>query len=107
MIRYYVVLHRGEGISREAFLRAWTVEHAALARALPGVLAVATHPSLEGADFDGIGVLDFADERSLAACLASPEGQAVRAHTATFADPDRAQRFIVQVGQSLSGSYDG
>lgn len=107
MIRYYVVLHRKEGISREQFMQAWTVEHVALARSLPGVLAVAAHPAVDGADFDGVGVLDFADERSLQACLASAEGQAVRAHTATFADPDRAQRFVVQVGQTLRPSYDG
>ena len=107
MIRYFVVLYRKDGISPEEFMHAWTVEHVNLVRELPEVLSVSTYPSIEGSDFDGVGVLDFADERSLEACLASPKGQAVRAHTTTFADADRAQRFVVQVGETLKPSYGG
>lgn len=107
MIRYFVVLYRKQGVSREQFLHAWTVEHVAKVRQLPQVLAVATHPAIDGADFDGVGVLDFFDQASMEACLASPAGKAVRAHTATFADPDRAQRFVVQLDQTLRPSYDG
>jgi len=104
MIRYYVILYRKAGISREEFLHAWTVEHVAMVRGLPEVLSVATYPSIDGADFDGVGVLDFMDGASMAACLESPAGRAVRAHTASFADPDRAQRFVVEVDETTRPS---
>jgi len=111
MIRYVVVLCRRSGSTREEFHQAWA-EHGELVRRLPGVLAVTLNPAVEGSsvqrdDFDGIGFLDFPDVPTMEACLASPQARAVREHTATFADAQRAQRFVVQVGPTLTSSYDG
>ena len=108
MIRYVVALYRRPGSTREEFQAAWA-EHGELVRHLPGVLAVTLSPAVQEAaindgDFDGIGFLDFPDVAVMDACLASAQAMAVREHTATFADAQRAQRFVVHLGATLSPS---
>lgn len=108
MIRYVVVLYRRPGSTREEFQAGWA-EHGELVRRLPGVLAVTLSPSVQEAainddDFDGIGFLDFPDVATMDACLASAQARAVREHTATFADAQRAQRFVVHLSPTLTAS---
>ena len=99
MIRYVAVLRRRPGSSTEEFLAAWLGEHEPLARTLPHVRGVAFQPAVAVAgmeqEYDGVGVLEFDSIEDLQSSLASEQALALRAHTATFADPASVVRAIV------------
>lgn len=99
MIRYVAVLRRRQGSSVEDFLSAWLDEHQALARALPRVRTVCFQPSVQvpgmESAYDGVGFLDFDSVDDLVSSLASEQALALRAHTATFADPASVVRTVV------------
>ncbi|MBI1377322.1 MAG: EthD family reductase [Frankiales bacterium] len=102
MIRYIAVLRRRPGSTTEEFLAAWLGEHRALASALPHVRSVLFQPTanVPGIDqaYDGVGFLDFDSVEDLRRSLASEEALALRAHTATFAEPGSAVRVVVDPG---------
>ncbi|MEI6372247.1 MAG: EthD family reductase [Actinomycetes bacterium] len=98
MIRYVVVLRRRADLTREQFLHVWLTEHLPMARALPGVRAVAFHAAARpDSDYDGMGTLDFDDLESLEASLVGSGALALRAHTATFADSEGSVRIVVEL----------
>ncbi len=107
MIRYIVLLRRCEGVSREEFLRSWLDDHAALAKALPGVQELAFHPCVNDAEYDGVGYLTFLSESDLEHCLASESARRLRAHTATFADTASIIRTVVDTDAGTSWSLCG
>lgn len=81
-----VLASRPPDWTQQRFTAWWRVEHAALARKLPGLLAyhhgVVTfdydHP--DSAAWDGNAVLSFADRTALDAAMASPQWAAAVAH---------------------------
>lgn len=99
MIRYVAVLRRRASSSREEFLAAWLGEHQSLARALPHVRAVSFQPAVPvpGMEqtYDGVGILEFDSIEDLRSSLSSEQALALRAHTATFADPASVVRAVV------------
>lgn len=94
---YCVMLSRRVELTREQFLEAWLGEHRRLIGKLPGLVEARQFPASdpESAGCDGIGLLLFASADDLASSLGSDAAKALRAHTATFADSDKARRFLL------------
>jgi hypothetical protein len=92
-----VLLPRTEGVGVETFRERWIGEHLPMAEGLPGVRAVRFLPAVQGLEafpvrFEGLGLLTFETVDAALASFSSEAGQALRAHTATFAASDRALR---------------
>lgn len=100
MIRYVVLVKRRADVDRDAFLRRWTEEHAALIARLPGLRRYQFGPTVDvpgyEPGYDGIGQLWFDSAEAALEAFRSPEGQAARADTPRFADTDAIQRFFAE-----------
>jgi uncharacterized protein (TIGR02118 family) len=111
---YYIVdLTRRADVSHDEFERLWLREHLPMARDLPGLVSAAFYPVADPGDSDGdrpsgVGVLGFRTRADLDRALTSPEGAALRRHTALFADADGARRLIARepLGLALADDED-
>jgi uncharacterized protein (TIGR02118 family) len=100
-VKLIACLKRKDGSTREEFDEYWGGTHAPLVKKIPGVvkyvrcLAVGGVGGAEPA-FDGVAEVYFSDLGALGAGMASPDGQAVAADTAKFADSGSVQVFITR-----------
>src|SRR5262245_52006758 len=91
MIRVFYILHKKPGMSDDAFREYWRATHGPIAAKVPGLLKYIQsypYPDPYGAALPADGVAEFEFE-SMAAMqdgLASPEGRAMLADVANFAD---------------------
>ncbi len=99
MVKYVVLLRRGQDVSHEEFLRHWRDVHAPLILKLPGLRRVSLHPVVPAPGysppFDGLGELWFDSVEGALAAFNTEEGRATRADTPTFADSTAAVRLFV------------
>jgi uncharacterized protein (TIGR02118 family) len=102
MVKLVYCMCRKPGVSREAFLRYWSGEHARLGARIPGVrgfvqsYTIATPGDVRPADFDGMIELWFDDLAALLRARESPEWHASTADEAHFVDPTRSAYFVTE-----------
>lgn len=78
-MKVMIGLVRRDDMSHEEFARWWTLEHAPLARTLPGVRKICFNLLEEDAPFDGIAELWFDSAEAADAAYATDIGKAVAA----------------------------
>ncbi len=95
MFKAMILLKRSEEMSFEAFTQWWLVEHAPLARQLPGLQkAVFNLVSGEGeGEYDGVSELWFETQSDFENAYASEVGQAVAADS--MARVSKRERLLV------------
>ena len=101
MIKMVFMVHRRPDLSAEEFSNYWRVEHAAIARTLPGLRKyIQNHaePAPDGTapPYDGFAEMWFDDTEALNAALATDEGKATLADTGNFIDLESMLTFSVE-----------
>ena len=77
MFKAMILLTRRSDMSHEQFAQWWLVEHAPLARQLPGVREIRFNEVTEGEGIDGVAELWFDDRASFDAAYATEIGKSV------------------------------
>ena len=100
MIKAIVLVPKREDMSSEEFRRYVDEIHLPLVKRLPGLrrlLIHYAHPSPDGTPplYEGVGEDWFESIEAMQAAFAGPEGRAVMADTAKFADVARMQVLVV------------
>ncbi|MFC6836888.1 EthD family reductase [Halomarina ordinaria] len=89
-------LNRTEGMDREEFERYYLEEHAPMAEEMPNVERYTVAFADEGAPYDALAEVFFADREALDAALDSEAGRAAGADIANFADTDDVLQLVAE-----------
>lgn len=98
MVKALFVMVRKSGMSDDEFHSYWKDVHGPIAAKIPGLRKyVQSHALAQPpAAYDGVAELQFDTPETLAAALASPEGQATLADIPNFLDPQKSGLMVVE-----------